>query len=118
MSTLFMTEAQYNEQQDETWDIRASNTAEADRAYAHIVGAGQPNRAWILSDRDVWYANPAYRGPKCIASVHPENAPDEVFENLHAPCAAHARCLHGFGDPVFGPVRQIATVTVDDNIPF
>ena len=37
--------------------------AEADREYATNVGAMNPQRAWILSDRDVWYHNPYYSGP-------------------------------------------------------
>ena len=44
--------------------------AEADAEFARNVGADNPSRAWILSDRDVWYRNPAYRGP---AVPHPED---------------------------------------------
>jgi hypothetical protein len=36
---------------------------EADREYARNVGMDNPQRAWILSDRDVWYPNPSYVGP-------------------------------------------------------
>lgn len=43
--------------------------AEADREYAFNAGMDNPDRAWILSDRDVWYPNPFYRGP---AVPHPE----------------------------------------------
>ena len=36
--------------------------AEADRHFAYALGAERPEQAWILSDRDVWYANPFYHG--------------------------------------------------------
>lgn len=42
---------------------------ESDRAYAHGVGSENPERCWILSDRDVWYRNPYYQGP---SRPHPE----------------------------------------------
>lgn len=44
--------------------------AEADREYARNVGQQRPEQAWILSDRDVWYANPFYSGPP---QPHPED---------------------------------------------
>jgi len=44
--------------------------AEADREYAENVGRDNPKRAWILSDRDVWYRNPFYSGPPV---PHPED---------------------------------------------
>lgn len=52
-------------------DDRLSMIAEADREYAHNVGETRRDQAWILSDRDVWYANPFYTGP---AVPHPEDA--------------------------------------------
>lgn len=51
-------------------DSHLATEAEADREYARNVGAQRPHDAWILSDRDVWYRNPAYRGP---AVPHPEH---------------------------------------------
>lgn len=36
--------------------------AEADLEYVRNVGAEDTERCWILSDRDVWYRNPYYRG--------------------------------------------------------
>lgn len=36
---------------------------EAEREFAYNVGMDNPNRPWILSDRDVWYRNPFYSGP-------------------------------------------------------
>ena len=42
----------------------------ADREYATNVGRDCPDCAWILSDRDVWYRNPFYRGPP---QPHPDD---------------------------------------------
>lgn len=43
---------------------------EADAQFAHEVGRDNSQKAWILSDRDVWYPNPFYTGP---AVRHPED---------------------------------------------
>ncbi len=51
-----------------------STDAEWDREGARDIGREQPDRAWILSDRDVWYANPFYCGP---AVRHPEDDSEE-----------------------------------------
>lgn len=49
-----------------------SALADADREYAHNAGRDRPDLCWILSDRDVWYRNPAYRGPP---QPHPDDEP-------------------------------------------
>jgi hypothetical protein len=46
-----------------------SSPMESLRAEASHLGAKRPERAWILTDRDVWMRNPYYRGP---AVPHPE----------------------------------------------
>jgi hypothetical protein len=46
---------------------------EAELEYVANVGAEQPDRAWIWSDRDAWYRNPYYTGP---AVPHPEQEQD------------------------------------------
>lgn len=46
----------------------------ADLEYAHNVGHDNPDQAWILSDRDVWYRNPFYRGP---TQPHPEDGQNQ-----------------------------------------
>lgn len=56
---------------------RIATMAEADDEYVRHVGADRPDVAWILSDRDVWYRNPAYRGP---AVRHPEDDYDEYCD--------------------------------------
>jgi hypothetical protein len=43
--------------------------AQADREYADNVGAQRRDVCWILSDRDVWYRNPYYKGS---VEPHPE----------------------------------------------
>lgn len=55
---------------DDRYD-RPATLAEADREYAYNVGAERRDVAWVLSDRDVWYPNPYYRGPP---EPHPEDA--------------------------------------------
>lgn len=60
---MFDTEQEHRE-------FHYSTDAEWDVAGARERGAEHPERAWILSDRDVWYANPYYTGPKVR---HPED---------------------------------------------
>ena len=50
-------------------DYHYATDAEIDQASAHAAGAEDDQQAWILSDRDVWYANPYYNGPEV---PHPE----------------------------------------------
>jgi hypothetical protein len=46
-----------------------------DRAEATDLGMANPERAWVLTDRDVWHPNPWYSGPPV---PHPEDYdPDE-----------------------------------------
>ena len=47
-----------------------SSDTEWDRAEAYELGAADPTRAWICTDRDVWHPNPFYRGPPV---PHPED---------------------------------------------
>jgi hypothetical protein len=50
---------------------------DADREYARAVGCENQDQEWILSDRDCWYRNPFYTGPK---GRHPEDYDyDEEF---------------------------------------
>lgn len=44
--------------------------ADAMREYAENVGREQLDRAWILTDYDVWVRNPFYQGPPVR---HPED---------------------------------------------
>lgn len=43
---------------------------DAEREYTRNVGRERSDSEWILSDRDVWYRNPFYTGPK---GRHPED---------------------------------------------
>lgn len=45
-----------------------------DREGAREVGYERQHQEWILSDRDCWYRNPFYTGPK---GKHPEDDSDD-----------------------------------------
>lgn len=62
-------------QEIEEEEFTVTSDAEWDRAGAAELGAHRPECAWILSDRDVWYRNPSYRGPP---QPHPDTWEDEV----------------------------------------
>jgi hypothetical protein len=83
-------------------DDRLATEAEADAEYARNVGYDNPERAWILSDRDVWYRNPAYTGP---AVPHPEDHPYEDEQSMDVSFR-----------PGIGKTYTIADI--DDEIPF
>lgn len=55
---------------EEHHDFHYASEAEWDREGAYERGARRPEQAWILSSRDVWYANPFYSGPPV---PHPES---------------------------------------------
>ena len=40
------------------------------RQFAGAYGEERPEQAWLLSDLDIWVANPYYTGP---AEPHPES---------------------------------------------
>ena len=68
-------------------DFHYSSDAEWDRAEARELGALHPERAWILTDRDVWHPNPFYKGPPV---PHPEAEPpltdeerEAILEEMH-----------------------------------
>ncbi len=84
--------------------------AEADREFVQNVAYERREQAWILSDRDVWYANPAYRGPRV---PHPESLEAEFGEGY----AYAAEPLDAAGAAVPDAVDGSASVEQDD-IPF
>lgn len=51
-------------------EIDMTFAAQADRQYAEAKGSERRDQQWILSDRDVWYRNPFYKGPP---QPHPED---------------------------------------------
>ena len=53
---------------DEEYYNYASDV-EWDRADARQTGCENPDSAWVLTDRDVWHANPYYKG---LPMPHPE----------------------------------------------
>ncbi len=86
---------------------------ESDRTYAYALGADRPNQAWILSDRDAWYANPCYIGPKV---GHPEDGDYgddyEPLPPVPAFVASYKLYTPATGEITFG---VIADGTVDVN---
>ena len=91
---MFYSEDQYYEEVESRW----ATEAEADREYAYNVGMDEPERAWILSDRDVWYPNPFYTGPK-VPHPDDEGAYEVEWE-------------------VYGPFLPRPVQAIDDEIPF
>ena len=86
---------------------RCATEAEADQEYALWAGSQDTERAWVLSDRDVWYANPYYTGPKV---PHPE---DDIYtkEDLFWANVSDIRF-----DCVVKAI--VAPVAYDDDCPF
>ena len=72
----------YSIQAQEERDFHVATDAEWDAAGAAQIGSEDRDRAWILSDRDVWYANPYYNGPKVR---HPED--DDYEEEGEVPAS-------------------------------
>jgi len=84
--------------------------AEADQEFACNVGREHSARPWILSDRDVWYANPFYTGPRV---PHPE----EDFETAEE---YEAACFHlnFVGPQVTMTKAERAALESEDEIAF
>lgn len=59
-----------------------SHIAEADRLYALALGIENRDRAWVLSDRDVWYANPFYSGPPVPHPEYEWDGTDEEYRQM------------------------------------
>jgi len=58
-----------NEDQMEEMMGRFDTPMDSVRQWASVAGERKPHRAWLLHDRDVWVANPWYRGAPV---PHPE----------------------------------------------
>ena len=65
------------EQWTEDRDLTVATNSDWDRAEAFEVGASRPDLAWIVTDRDVWHANPFYTGPPV---PHPEYHSWEAYD--------------------------------------
>jgi hypothetical protein len=61
---------------------RLATPSEAISEYAANAGRMFPDRAWLLTDWDVWVANPFYQGPKVR---HPEE--DDYEDDADCACA-------------------------------
>jgi hypothetical protein len=73
-------------------DFHYASDADWDREEAREKGAANPDQAWICTDRDVWHANPFYKGPKV---PHPEDYDlgDLEVKIPYIPLAWEARLL-------------------------
>ena len=92
--------------------------AEADREYARNYGMDHPDREWVLSDRDVWYRNPSYRGP---VGPHPEDHdPDwdleEGLEVLGTSLARLGAALLEVKGPTY--IAHLNPLNALDDLPF
>lgn len=71
-----------NIQEQEERDYFPESAANLDLQETALWGVHYPERAWLLSDYDVWVKNPSYHGPEV---PHPEydqdypDMPNEVF---------------------------------------
>jgi len=85
-------------------EFHYSTAAEWDQAEARDLGEMNPEQAWILTDRDVWHANPFYQGPPV---PHPEDdyAHGLEWPEEHPSDEAYEAQLQALADP-------------DDDIPF
>jgi hypothetical protein len=72
-----------------------STESEMDQDDARVKGSHRPGQAWILSDRDVWYRNPYYKGPP---QPHPEDY-HEHMEPEPAPKPQKPAAPPDAGDP-------------------
>ena len=58
---------------EEHCEFHYDSDADVDRYEACLEGLRNPHEAWVLSGRDVWYANPYYHGEP---QPHPEDPRD------------------------------------------
>jgi hypothetical protein len=72
-------------QAKEEADFTIATEAEADRFDAFWGSDIPSDQAWVLSDRDVWYANPAYVGPAVPHPFEDEYADEEDGDAPVAP---------------------------------
>jgi len=68
-------------EEDGDWGELAT-PMDACREYALNFGAENQERAWVLTDFDVWMPNPFYRGPPV---PHPEEERYDDLDDLEPP---------------------------------
>lgn len=97
----------YDAHYEEHRDFHYTSNTEWDRAEAWELGAARPDVAWVLTDRDVWHANPFYKG---VPVPHPESLEwGEDYDSNYDYPRAHALDV----EP-----QYITNVDFDDDIPF
>jgi len=70
----------YNIQAQEEADHRVASEGEWDQAAAYEIGGQNTKSAWVLTDRDVWHANPFYQGEP---QPHPEDYQDYDLRSVN-----------------------------------
>lgn len=88
----------------------------ADQDHSRAIGQEHPEHAWICSDRDVWYPNPAYQGPR---QPHPEDddAGDYIAEHGIEAWREMTSAFESGNHRSFNPSFGIPT-SEDSEIPF
>jgi len=89
--------------------------AEADREFVQNVAYERREQAWILSDRDVWYANPAYRGPRV---PHPESLEAEFGEGYGYDAHGNSPASPDFTGATENDFPKPPATDDQDDIPF
>ena len=92
-----------------------NHIAEADRLYALALGIENRDRAWVLSDRDVWYANPFYSGPPVPHPEYEWDGTDEEYREMLAEARRKAKPADDYlkyADGMRGVFKD------DDDVPF
>ena len=100
---------------EDAFDDRCATEAEADVEYALNVGAMRSDQAWILSDRDVWYANPYYQGP---AVRHPEDDWEDEDRDIEASEFQQLAAASSPAYPFMGWDIVPLPADADDEMPF
>ena len=52
------------------YETHLATPQESLQEFAIVAGGDNPEKAWLLNDRDIWIANPFYHGPDV---PHPES---------------------------------------------
>ncbi len=105
-------------QENQDWGGMASRM-DACREYAINAGRDREDSAWILTDFDVWMANPFYNGPPV---PHPEDYSREWCQDLDQMSADEEEAVREFNqdfpvggaDPSPAPDRELPK----DELPF
>lgn len=96
---------------DDDYEDRPATPHDAMREHAHNVGTYYPDKAWILTDYDVYVRNPHFTGPRCELLADPEGR-DEEWYIMHDGCHGDVCHAESFNVP------RSVVVQVMDDLPF